>query len=110
VNVTTQVSQYTVCALPDDHIDADMFTITVARRAPGSWAVLRGSRCLGADGSWAFEPIPSERTDEWKATHRFDEETALRLAREAAPNVKVNGWTVEVILAQDREIKARHGL
>jgi hypothetical protein len=30
----------------------------------------------------------------WLAEHRFDLDTALTLAREKAPHLKVNGWTV----------------
>ncbi|WFE45319.1 hypothetical protein [Verrucosispora sp. WMMD1129] len=110
MEITTRVTEYTVCALPEDHIDADIFAITVAYRGHGLWAVLRGKRCLDAGGTWWWEPIPSERTDEWKAANRFDEETALRLAREAAPTVVVNGWTAESVLAQSKEIEKRHGL
>jgi hypothetical protein len=71
-----------------------MFALTVERTAPDRWAVRRGQRCLNADGGWDWESIPSERTDEWLAEHRFDESTALALARDAAPKVTVNGWTV----------------
>ena len=35
------------------------------------WAVRRNGRCLGLDGHWSYEPLPSSRTDEWLARHRF---------------------------------------
>lgn len=91
-------SEYVVCALPENHPNYYEFTLRVVRRAPGQWAVCRFSRCLGADGLWDFEP--SDRSDEWKATHRFDLSTALRLAQEAAPTITVNGWTVQEALAE----------
>lgn len=97
--IQPRVTEYTVNALPDDHDDASLFAITVTYRGHGKWAIRRYSRCLSANGTWNHEPIPSECTDEWLSTHRFDEQTALRLAVEAAPQVRVNGWTVQAVLA-----------
>jgi hypothetical protein len=92
--VLVHATEYSVSTLPLEHPERHSFEITVAWRNVGRWAVLqRGRKCLGADGEWDWESIPSEREDEWLATHRFDLETALRLAREAAPKVKVNGRT-----------------
>lgn len=94
-------TEYVVSILPEDHIDRDVFEVKVAYRGPGSWAVItRGRSCLGADGEWDYEMNPSSRTDEWLATHRFDLETALDLARKAAPDVTCNGTTA-------REVRAR---
>lgn len=56
---------------------------------------------------WDYEMRPSEREDEWLATHRFDEAIALRLAKEAAPHVTVNGRTVADALAQQRTEQRR---
>ena len=39
-------------------------------------------------------PSPSGREDDWLATHRFDLDTALNLAKEAAPKLTTNGFTV----------------
>lgn len=83
---------FTICAHPNPaSINYYSYAIEVTDRGDGRWAVCRMKRCLDADGEWDYEPIPSERTDEWLATHRFDRDTAIRLAREAAPKVKVNG-------------------
>lgn len=84
-------TQYTICALDADHIDAHLFEVQVEYRGGGRWAVCRWKRCLDAAGDWDYESIPGEREDEWLATHRFDLETALRLARVAAPKLTVNG-------------------
>lgn len=35
------------------------------------WAVRRDGNCLGLDGHWSYEPLPSSRGDEWLALHRF---------------------------------------
>ena len=88
-------TQYVINLLPEseDVLGGHCFEITVDYRGHDRWAVLRGRRCLGVDGQWSWESIPSEREDDWIATHRFDLDTALRLAKEAAPGVTVNGRT-----------------
>lgn len=101
VRVETRPTEYEVRAvdLPEDDINAHHFTIKVAYRGRGLWAVLRNSWCLGLDGEWDYETVPSERTDEWLTAHRFDLDTALRLAADELPKVRVNRWTVHDALA-----------
>ncbi len=94
-------TRYSVSMLPIDHREHGHFEITVEWRGDGRWAVMHMGYCLGTDGDWEYESIPSERRDEWLATHRFDLDTALRLAKEAAPKVTVNGWTVERVLRDE---------
>jgi hypothetical protein len=87
---------YVVTAAPDwSHPDRSLWDIEVHERGGGKWGVYNRTRCLGSDGEWSWESIPSERRDEWLAEHRFDLDTALRLAKEQAPHVTVNGLTVE---------------
>jgi hypothetical protein len=100
---TVTITRYEVSCLPQDHIDRDAFAIVVEWRGLGRWAVLRRSSCLGADGKWEWEPQPSSREDDWLETHRFDLDTALRLAKEQAPLITVNGFTVEQALAMGGE-------
>jgi len=102
---TVQATRYTVNCLPEDGIDSHVFEIAVEYRGWGLWAVKRHSQCLGADGTWDYEMRPSEREDDWLDAHRFDLGTALRLAKEAASKVTVNGLTVADALrmAQQRE-------
>ena len=90
---TCQATEYEVSILLEGDIDRHRFAITVQYRGEGCWAVTRHGSCLGSDGKWSREPIPSERGDTWLAAHRFDLDTALRLARDAAPHVVVNGHT-----------------
>lgn len=100
-----EVTQYTVTVFPEDSINRHVYDITVERRAPGRWAVCRLRECLDVNGEWDWEPTPSERDDRWKALHRFDLETALRLAKGAASGVVVNGMTaVECV-----ELEQSHG-
>jgi hypothetical protein len=91
--IYTRITEVTVCALPDDHINYDLYAVQVQWRGGETHAVVRHKRCLNAAGEWDWEPLPSSRTDEWIADHRFDYHTALRLAAEVAPSVKCNGVT-----------------
>ena len=106
-----QATQYTVNRLPEDGFDSHVFALTVEYRGDGRWGVYRNAHCcLGNDGTWSYgygwrdgaqEPSSDEEwaeyhagRDAWFAAHRFDEETALKLAREHAPLVTVNGRKV----------------
>jgi hypothetical protein len=96
VSVRQLISQYTISATPagrdqynhlwDLHVDR-----SVQMDGTEKWAVRWMGRCLGRDGEWDYEPIPSSRSDRWLAQYRHDLETALRLAVAAAPDVEVNG-------------------
>ncbi|MFI7608754.1 hypothetical protein ACIBTV_27090 [Micromonospora sp. NPDC049366] len=101
--VQTRVTRYEVCGLPGDDSNSRHFTIVVEYRGEERWAVTHGRMCLGVDGTWDFESQPSERVDEWLDTHRFDLETALRLAAEQAPLLTVNGHTIADVLAAERK-------
>lgn len=94
-----RVTRYEVSCIPEDHETRFSLTVAVECRGRGKWAVLNAPYCLGSDGEWEYEMRPSERDDEWLATHRFDLETALELAKREAPLMRVNGWTVPRILA-----------
>lgn len=87
--VTVRPTTYAVSALPDDHPDADVFTITVEWRSGDWWIVRRASFYLTADGRW--DP-------NWPTCFPLDE--ALDLAREWAPKLTVNRWTVTDALAR----------
>ncbi|MFI8499419.1 hypothetical protein ACIGFK_13120 [Streptomyces sp. NPDC085524] len=91
---TIKPTRYVVSCFPPDSREGAHFNIAVEYRGRDLWAVVRLGACLGADGAWSYESIPSERADEWLAEHRFDLDTALKLAKEAAPLVTVNGYTV----------------
>jgi hypothetical protein len=99
---------YQVSVWPDDMEgeDSETWSCTVDYRGEGKWAVLQGAAtglfCLSADGTWDWEMRPSDRTDEWLAAHRFSHAVAMRLAREQAPQVKINGLTALEVLARHR--------
>lgn len=106
--VYERVTEVTVCAVPEDNITHHSYAITVAWRGDETYAVTHYRRCLGTDGEWDFEPSPGSRTDKWIATHRFAYDTALRLARAAAPGVTVNGWSAAQIVADIEASKETH--
>lgn len=91
--VTCQATEYEVSILPEGDINRHVFTIAVQYYGAGRWAVTRHGSCLGADGQWEFGVKEHDRGDAWLDAHRFDLDTALRLAREAAPHIVVNGHT-----------------
>lgn len=99
---------YEVSVWPEgeESINRHTWSVYVSYRGHGKWAVLVGGenskRCLDAQGRWDWESIPSERTGEWLASHRFRLEDALALAREHAPKVKRNGKTALEVLAWER--------
>lgn len=96
-----RVTQYVVSAVPEGLcMDGYAWDVTVEWRSEGLWAVKHHSYCADANGDWDYEPSPSNRTDEWKATHRFPLEEALRLAHKAAPKVCINGYYPADLIAK----------
>lgn len=99
---TVTATRYEVSLLPEDDINRPVYTITVESRGDGRWAVCWMRECLATDGTWSHEPIPSSRDDAWLANHRFDLDTALRLAREQAPQITVNGMSATEVFKRTR--------
>ncbi|MGW4505740.1 hypothetical protein ACWENO_13980 [Streptomyces sp. NPDC004436] len=91
---TVRPTRYEVSLLPEADINYQSYVVTVEYCGDDRWAVTRNQFCLGVDGTWEFGIKPYDRGDDWLNAHRFDLDTALKLAREAAPHVVCNGWTV----------------
>lgn len=82
--VIVSITRYTVSVLPADDINHRYFALFVELK-PNGWVVTDGHRFYATDGSWQ----PSQ-----SLAHRFaDFEDALALAKEAAPDLTVNGHT-----------------
>lgn len=87
---TAQPREYLVCCLPEDHINYRVYAIRVEYRGQGLWAVERHTRYADAQGNWSFR----SSDDAWIQAHRFDLETALRIAKEQAALIFVGPHTV----------------
>lgn len=103
---TVQVTSYLVSCLPEGEGQQHL-SVKVEYRGGGRWAIVQHGQCLGVDGSWSWESIPSEREDEWIDAHRFDLDTALVLAKQAAPLLTVNGFTITDVIAMNARRAAR---
>jgi hypothetical protein len=120
--VTLTPKAFRVSALPDDFPDGDMWTLHLEVRHDGVWVVRHRSAFLGLDGAWSYgfqwyrdgraaEPETEVEMDDhnaaedaWQAAHRFDLDTAIKLATEAAQTVTVMGKTaVQVWRASQQE-------
>lgn len=97
---TVRPTKFAVSCVPADNVNAHHFTVWVEDRGRGMWAVTDGAFCYDANGDAEYEPIPSERDGEWRAKYRFDQETAITLAKRIAPTLTVNGYTVADALAK----------
>ncbi|MGW2863345.1 hypothetical protein [Streptomyces sp. NPDC001205] len=107
---TVRAVEYTVNCVPDDDIDSAAFELRVQYRGQGRYAVIRhGHSCLGADGTWDEGVKPYGRGDTWLNDHRFDLDTALSLAKAAAPRITVNGFTVADAIAMQHKRAERDG-
>lgn len=104
-----QATCYLVSCLPEGQEDRYLFALQVEYRGSSRWAVTRHGKCLNRDGTWDWESRPSEREDEWLAEHRFDLDTAMTLAKAAAPLVTVNGFTVADVLRRQEDRPAEAG-
>jgi hypothetical protein len=95
-----KATRYEVSVLPEGNVNRRYFVLHVEYRRDGQWVVCQPGDlklCYGKDGSWEWE---SGVTDEWIAKYRHDLDTAMRLAKEAAPLVEINGRTAAEVLAR----------
>ncbi len=93
-------TRYAVSCVPADAApDAHVWAITIEEQRDGSWIAAHHGSWLTAEGDWEIGYSGSYAA----CSHGFD--TALRLAKEAAPKVVINGRTVEQALALAAEWK-----
>lgn len=80
---------------PLDDREGWRFALVVRWNRSGTWMVTDGASppdYMGADGRWSWE-TDDKHAEGWRDAYKFDLATALRIAREAAPKVRVNGRT-----------------
>jgi hypothetical protein len=46
--------------------------VVVEKRSKTQWAICHGHDCLGKDGKWEYEPMPSSRSESFIQQTRFD--------------------------------------
>jgi hypothetical protein len=77
-----EVSSYRIVLLPAGHPMRGFASVTVRLCDSGRWQIDRLGFLLDADGRWEQG---AKRPPKWRGEREFDLETALRLARAAAP-------------------------
>lgn len=101
-----KVSAYTVSRIPDDTPDHTAWSIVVEASGHGKWAVRNIGRCLNKKGQWEHEPLPSNRTDKWLKTVRWDNpEDAIAAAVAAEPTLTWNGMTPSDVMARHAGVR-----
>ena len=105
--VTVTAVAYRVSIWPETVrcMDAALWCCAVRDIGFGNWLVARGDMSsdapvLGRDWLWHHEGLPSERTREEIADHRFTFDEAMERAREVAPRVNVQGLAVAQAIAR----------
>jgi hypothetical protein len=76
--VTVEITRYAVSLHGEDGVFA---SINVEQQGSGRWAITLAPDIMDIDHEWSYVPPASERDDEWAATHLFDHDTALEMAR-----------------------------
>jgi hypothetical protein len=106
---TVLPTNYVVSSLPIGHDVRLSYTLNVQYRGDGLYAVVWNVlKFYGLDGTWQYEPNWPEDGSEadavaeetWLAAHRFDHDTALRLAGQVAPTLTYRGRSVADVLTE----------
>ena len=100
--VHEQVTEYRVSPGPLAHPEGWRFALVVrwSRALGGTWMVTDGFEppsWMAPDGRWHYDVLPDngDWPEDWRDAYRYDLDTALAIAREAAPKQTVNGRTWE---------------
>jgi hypothetical protein len=98
---TVQPMEYLLTWLPYDDPDCFVWSVSVEWRGDDFWVACHHRHyVLSKAGKWDREPNPSDRTDAWRRRHYFDFDTALTLAKEHGPKIRINGCTIPDLLAK----------
>jgi hypothetical protein len=101
---------FSYCEIPPGSVNRSAWQVTVEFRgvddATGAYlyTVKHLSECLRRDGTWEYEPLPSNRSDKFQARTRFPLAEAQKLAFVACQTVKVNGRTAADVVAWEKQV------
>ena len=95
--IRIEPTEYTVCGLPEDDMDASVWRITIARRAPGpkGWAICHRGKTWGKGVGWEYESSSSNRSDTYLRKHRWTLDEATKIAFDLYPTIVINGYRVD---------------
>lgn len=88
-------SEYTIDPCPTHPVEPALFAVKIEWRGEDRWRVTHMSHVYGADGTFEYEGSNHREDENYMATHRFDLDTAVELARRIAPTVKVGRMTFQ---------------
>jgi hypothetical protein len=94
MEIHEQPVRYAVSAVPLEWLGSRHFTVHVQCLRSNEWVVERYGEFLTPAGQWTF--VTAERG-------KFELEEALEMAREAAPHLTVNEYTVADALTKGSE-------
>jgi hypothetical protein len=89
------VTEHTICALPEGHVDYRHFAIKVQHRSDDFWVLYWGGLYWTASGDWT-----ANRPDAFLFGPGVA--GALSLAEQLAPQLNVNGYSVADVLERGR--------
>ncbi len=109
IEAVVQVKEYVVCAHPDSSSpNWRHYRVRAIRFDEGYWGVfgpggIEGQERLDSAGCWSSPPDDDDERQLWREARRFDEHTALELARAAAPLMECMGKSIAEMVAWEAE-------
>jgi hypothetical protein len=64
---------------PSSYRNENYPRLEIKERSPGMWAICDGGFVLNNESKWEYEPMPSNRIEEFIKRTRFPLETAMNL-------------------------------
>lgn len=99
MNLEPVIVQYEICPFGADDFEGISFTIYVERWEDG-WAITRTGAYLSSVGEWTRSGREETDSEQWRHTHVFPLDEAIRRAQEALPKLRINGHTAADLLAE----------
>lgn len=101
MTVHVTLTSMEVSCLPEEHDARPAYTVKIAYRGNGLYAVEHVRWCFDRDYQRDYNRVPDEGAEEWLARFRFDFETAMKVAERVAHLLIINGRTAEQLLKEE---------